>query len=120
MKVVVNPDNSTTVSCNGSTVTITPPAPAGGSTASGGVSDPGTVSALIATRRRLGEARGLDDLARLLAEAPPAGEADAAGLERALVLHGRGEIDIDRVRRLLNQAGLGHLAIEITPATHRG
>jgi hypothetical protein len=38
----------------------------------------------------------------------------------ALVLHGQGEIDVDRIRRLLDDAGLEHLAIEITPPPRHG
>jgi hypothetical protein len=101
MKVVVNPDGSTTVSCDGSTVTINPPAPTL-EVSAGGASDPGAVSALVAVRRRQGERR-------------PGEEADADGVAHALVLHGQGEIDVDRIRRLLDDAGLEHLAIEITP-----
>ena len=108
MKVVVNPDGSTTVSCDGSTVTINPPAPAPTLEASaGGAPDPGAVSALIAARLRQGEGR-------------PGEEADADGVAHALVLHGQGEIDVDRIRRLLDDAGLEHLAIEITPPPRHG
>jgi hypothetical protein len=108
MKVVVNPDGSTSVSCDGSSVTINPPALAPARDASaGGVSDPGAVSALIAVRRRQ-------------AEAKPGEEADASGLEQALVFHGQGEIDVDRIRRLLDRAGLELLAIEITPSPRHG
>jgi hypothetical protein len=102
MKVVVNPDGSTTVSCDGSSVTINPPAPAPDASA-GGASDPSVVSALIAARRRQTEAN-------------PSEAADASGVEQAVVLHGQGEIDVDRIRRLLDDAGLERLAIEITPS----
>ncbi len=108
MKVVVNPDGSTTVSCDGSSVTINPPAPAPAPDASaGGASAPGTVSALIATRRRQSPVES---------EAAPG----ASDLEQALVLHGQGEIDVERIRRLLDDAGLERLAIEITPASRDG
>lgn len=104
MKVVVNPDGSTTVSCDGSSVTINPPSPA--DPKAGGVSDPGTVSALIARRRR--------------AVAKPEDHTDADAPDRALILHGPGEIDVGRIRRLLDDAGLKRVAIEITPAAHDG
>jgi len=104
MKAVVNPDGSTTVSCNGATVTINPPAP---EASAGGAADPGAVSALIAARRRQSEAR-------------PAEDAGSSGAEHALVLRGQGEIDVDRIRQLLDDAGLTHLAIEITPSPLRG
>ena len=108
MKVVVNPDGSTTVSCDGSSVTINPPAPAPSPDSSaGGAPDLGAVSALIAARPRQ-------------AEAKPGEDADASGVEQALVLHGQGEIDVDRIRRLLDDAGLERLTIEITPSPRHG
>jgi hypothetical protein len=108
MKVVVNPDGSTTVSCDGSSVTINPPAPAPAPDASaGGASAPGTVSALIAARRRQSPVES---------EAAPG----AGDQEQALVLQGQGEIDVERIRRLLDDAGLERLAIEITPTWRDG
>ena len=73
---MVNPDGSTNVSCDGSTVRINPPAPA---------------------------------------PAP-----DASGVEDAFVLRDQGEIDVDRIRRLLDDASLKRLAIEITPSPRHG
>jgi hypothetical protein len=105
MKVVVNPDGSTTVSCNGASVTINPSSPADPDADS--ASETGAVSGFIAARRGPSGARLLD--------APGASAAN-----RALVLHGQGEMDVDRIRRLLDDAGLRHVAIEITPAARGG
>jgi hypothetical protein len=102
MKVMVNADGSTTVECNGSSVTINPPSPT--DPIAGGPSEPGAVSAQIAARR-------------VPAAAKFDGEAGAGAPEQSLILHGQGEIDVDRIRRMLDDAGLRDVAIEITPPT---
>ena len=107
MKVVVNPDGSTTVSCDGSSVTINPP--------------PGR-SARRKRRRRVGPRDGLgaDRVRAAKARESLVEEAGAGGEEQALVLQGQGEIDVERIRRLLDDAGLERLAIEITPTWRDG
>jgi len=58
MNVAVNPGGPMTVSCDGSSAAIDPPAPAPSPDSSaGGAPDPGAVSALIAAQRRRAEAK---------------------------------------------------------------
>jgi hypothetical protein len=116
MQIVVNPDGSTTVTCNGTPVTINPPTTAAG----GPVLDPNTVSALIATRRRLGKLKDVESLPSLLADAKLTRDSKHGDLEHALVLHVSGRIDVERVRRALDQAGLAHISIEIVPVRSHG
>ena len=103
-------------------MTIRPAAPASDPTAGGlpPLSDPGGVSAFVASRLSLGNFADAGTLARSLTERMPARHREPAGTEHVLVLHVADRIDIAQLRRALVYAGLPDMPIEIVPVPRHG
>jgi len=122
MDVVVNPDGTSTITCEGTSITIGGSQGNGSASKPGKLSDPGTVQAFLATSHNLGAFSHLDGILGSLAENRSLLRDMPEASRNTLILHVSHSITIDvaRIRRMLDEQGLSHVQIELIPEPHNG